>query len=168
MSLQAAPPATRMQGATAGIVSRLLANALDALVVVVVLGFGYLGVALFRLLTDRTAFSWPTPSFAALFVLYEVLLLAYFALGWSATGRSVGKQVMGLRVVSRHGRRLGFLGSLLRALACVVFPIGLLWVVVDPRNRSVQDLVVRSTVVYDWRRQMPAPASARPASVVAG
>jgi uncharacterized RDD family membrane protein YckC len=155
-----------MQGTPAGLVSRLLANAVDALTAAVLLGMGYLGLVLFRLVTDRTAFSWPTPSFGVLFVLYEGVLVAYFTLGWSATGRSVGKQVMGLRVVSHRGRRMRFPGALLRAVFCVVFPIGLLWVVVSRSNRSVQDLVLRSSVIYDWHRLLPAAAASRPASLL--
>lgn len=166
MSL-APPPVTRMQGAPAGLVSRLLANAVDALVAAMLLGLGYLGVVLFRLLTDRASFQWPAPSFAALFVLYEVVLVAYFTLGWSATGRSLGKQVMGLRVVSRRGERMRFPGALLRALLCVVFPIGLLWAPVNRRSRSVQDLLLRSAVIYDWRRQIPAAPSTGAASTLA-
>jgi hypothetical protein len=32
----------------------------------------------------------------------------------------------------------------------VVFPIGLAWVVASGANRSVQDLVLRTNVTYDW------------------
>jgi hypothetical protein len=32
----------------------------------------------------------------------------------------------------------------------VAFPIGLLWVLVSRKNASVQDLIVRSAVVYYW------------------
>ena len=39
-----------------------------------------------------------------------------------------------------------------RAVAYVVFPVGLLWTAVSPTRRSVQDVLVRSVVVYDWRR----------------
>ncbi len=164
MSLEAPPPVSRMQGAPAGLVSRLLANSVDAIVVAVLVGLGYLGVVLFRLVTDRAAFTWPSPSFAALFVVYEVVLIAYFTLGWTATGRTVGKQVMGLRVLSGRGVRLRFLSALARAVFCVAFPIGLLWSAVDRRSRSVQDIVLKSRVVYDWRRQVPTASAARSSS----
>jgi hypothetical protein len=36
----------------------------------------------------------------------------------------------------------------LRAIACVVFPVGLAWVAVDDQRRSVQDLLFRSRVIY--------------------
>jgi hypothetical protein len=45
----------------------------------------------------------------------------------------------------------------------VMFPPGLLWVVVSPRRRSVQDVMLLSVVVYDWRddaglQKVPGPA----------
>lgn len=39
----------------------------------------------------------------------------------------------------------------LRAVLCVMFPSGLLWVVVSPRRRPVQVVMLLSIVVYDWR-----------------
>ena len=42
------------------------------------------------------------------------------------------------------------IGALLRAVGYVVFPIGLLWVAISPANRSVQDVILRSSVIYDW------------------
>lgn len=167
MSLEPPPTASRIQGEPAGLVSRLLANAVDAIVAAVVVGIGYLGVVLFRLVTDRTQFEWPAPSFAAIFLLYEAVLAVYLTLGWTTTGRTVGKQVMGLRVVARRGGRMRLPGAFLRAALCVVFPVGLLWVAVDRGDRSVQDLVLRSAVVYDWHRLAPGSADAGSASVVA-
>jgi uncharacterized RDD family membrane protein YckC len=78
------------------------------------------------------------------------IVVAYLALTWAATGRSVGKQLAGLRVVDRAGGRLGVWRSFLRAVLYVVFPAGLLWVLASRRNASVQDLVVGTAVVYDW------------------
>ena len=43
-------------------------------------------------------------------------------------------------------------GALLRAVLCVLFPIGLFWIVLSSENRSVQDVLLRSSVVYDWSR----------------
>jgi hypothetical protein len=34
---------------------------------------------------------------------------------------------------------------------CVLFPLLLFWAVVDRHRRSVQDLLVRTSVVYDWK-----------------
>ena len=58
---------------------------------------------------------------------------------------------MGLRVLGRRGRRPHLVTALVRALACTLFPVGLLWVAVSRDNRSLQDLLLRTSVVYDWR-----------------
>ena len=59
---------------------------------------------------------------------------------------------MGLRVVNFRGRKLHWTGALIRAVFCVVFPIGLFWAVISSQNRSVQDTVMRTSVIYDWAR----------------
>jgi uncharacterized RDD family membrane protein YckC len=79
-----------------------------------------------------------------------VVAVFYLGLSWSATGRSVGKQVAGLRVVDRGGQRLSLRRSFARAVLYVLFPAGLLWVLASRRNASLQDLVVGTVVVYDW------------------
>jgi uncharacterized RDD family membrane protein YckC len=92
-----------------------------------------------------------------------LVLVIYLAGTWSSTGRSIGKQVMGLRVERRGGDPLGLPRALLRAILCAAFPVGLLWSVVDRRSASVQDLIMGSTVVYDWRARSPsADGSIRP------
>jgi hypothetical protein len=41
---------------------------------------------------------------------------------------------------------------------CVMFPLGLLWAVFSRRRRSLQDILVRSAVVYDWAAEgVPIP-----------
>ena len=84
-----------------------------------------------------------------------LLAVAYLTAGWGTTGRSLGKQLAGLRVVHRTGSRLGPVRALLRAVLYVLFPAGLLWVLVSRHNASVQDLLVRSAVVYDWSYHAP-------------
>jgi len=79
-----------------------------------------------------------------------VVAVAYLTFSWAATGRSVGKQIAGLRVVTQGGRRLSVWRSFARALLYVLFPAGLLWVLASRRNASVQDLVVGTAVLYDW------------------
>jgi uncharacterized RDD family membrane protein YckC len=71
------------------------------------------------------------------------LAIAYLTAGWAIAGRTVGMQVLGLRLVGRSGTPL-------RAVFCLAFPAGLLWILVSRRNASLQDLVFRSTVIYDW------------------
>jgi hypothetical protein len=40
--------------------------------------------------------------------------------------------------------------ALLRAALNVVFPLGLAWVAISRQNRSVQDVALGTSVIYDW------------------
>jgi len=44
--------------------------------------------------------------------------------------------------------RLSPVTGLLRALACVIVPIGLAWVAIDRDRRSAQDILLGTRVVY--------------------
>jgi uncharacterized RDD family membrane protein YckC len=114
-----------------------------------VLALGYLGVSAVRFLWRSWAFTFPTPSFLLMLVLGGITAVLYLTATWGTTGRSYGKHLLGLRVVGPFGRlRLG--GALVRATLCVLFPIGVGWVIVSRHNRSLQDVVLRTSVVYDW------------------
>jgi len=138
------------QGRHAGLVTRVAANAVDALVVVAVLVAMYVGWSAFLLLLDGRDFSFPTPTFALAYVAGVVVLTLYFTAAWSTTGRTYGDHLLGLRIVDARGARIHFGRAFLRAVICVAFPVGLLWCLVSHQNRSIQDLVVRTSVIYDW------------------
>lgn len=139
------------QGRRAGLVTRMVAAALDGVVVVVVLLMGYAGLAVFLFLVDPRGFSFPDVGLLFSMASAFVVLVVYQTLAWRFAGRTYGDLVMGLRVVNHRGHRLGWAGSFLRALFCVGFPIGIVWVAVSRENRSVQDVVLRTSVVYDWQ-----------------
>ena len=63
----------------------------------------------------------------------------------------------GLRVVGRKGSRMRWIPSLLRAAFCAVFPVGLFWCAVSHENRSVQDIVLRTSVIHEWPTAPSAP-----------
>ncbi len=139
------------QGTPAGVVTRVAANVIDGLVVGVVLGLGYAGWTSLVFLLDPRDFSFPSPGFLFSLTAGMVVSIAYCWLAWWLGGRTYGGHVMGLRVLGRRGHRLGPLRSLARAAFCIFFPIGLFWCVVSPHRRSVQDTVLWTSVVYDWR-----------------
>ena len=155
MSLAAPPVAHSLQGQRAGIVSRFLADAIDLLVVVVALVGVYFAVSAVRFLLQPRSFSWPEVSALNLGALGWILLIAYLTIGWANTGRTFGKSVLGLRVVSSRDEGLPLWRSFVRASLCALFPIGLFWSAVSSRNESVQDLIVRTTVVYHWGAKLP-------------
>lgn len=132
----------------AGIVSRCVAAVIDLGVVLVIIGVLYVGLILTRLAVNPSAFQ--LPAIGVLFsttVTFSISVL-YLAGCWAVSGCTAGAVVMGLRVRGRKSERLPGVVALLRAVACVVFPVGLAWVAVDAQRRSLQDLLFRSRVVY--------------------
>jgi uncharacterized RDD family membrane protein YckC len=138
------------QGQRAGIVTRLAASAVDFLIVIVAIGVIYGGIAGITFIIRPSSFHWPRNTGWTLPVLYFVLVTAYLSFSWAGSGRTYGAAMLGVRVVNYKGATMGVPGAILRAVLCVVFPIGLLWIAVSSANRSVQDLIFRTSVVYDW------------------
>ena len=154
------------QGRRAGLITRTVAAAIDLGLVVIVLGVAYLGICAFLFLLDPANFVDPLTSplpdrrvrVGDCHRLRGVHF--YLAVNWTGTGRTYGNHVMGLRVVKREGGHVHPLAAFLRAALSPSFQIGLFysWVLVSGQNRSLQDLVVRTSVIYDWVRSLPSPS----------
>lgn len=142
------------QGERAGFATRFVASVIDvALVALVMMGI-WLGIEILQLIFTPGVEVDP-PRAATLVVWGYFLATIYWTVAWATSGRSLGAWVMGVRVVSRKGHRLSWPVSLARAAFSVGFPVGLLWALVSKRNRSVQDVVLRTIVIYDWSLRAP-------------
>ena len=151
-ALRAVPAEARdYQGEPAGIVSRVLANAIDFGVMLAIVAALYFGWAATLFLRQGARFRFPTITYAWAFLVGSIVLAIYFAVSWRATGRTYGDQLLGLRVVNRDGALLGPGAAIARAILCVLFPLLLFWAVFSRKRRSVQDVLLRTSVVYDWR-----------------
>jgi uncharacterized RDD family membrane protein YckC len=139
----------------AGVVSRLGAMLVDVAYVAALLAGAYLGYAAIRFMWSARRFTWPQPTFEQALAVGAVVAVLMLTISWSTTGRTVGMRLMGLRLVGGRGERLGALVASLRAVACLVFPLGLFWSAVSRRNASVQDLIFGTSVIYDWRMHVP-------------
>ena len=135
----------------AGIVTRVAAMGVDMAVVIVLGSLVYLAVAGARLVWSPTTFSWPDVPFWLTIVVEFSIAILYLTGSWAMTGRSYGASLLGLRVLSRRGRIPGWALAFVRAVFCVFFPVGLFWVILSPERRSIQDVMLRTVVVYDWR-----------------
>ncbi|MGA9376554.1 MAG: RDD family protein, partial [Mycobacterium sp.] len=133
---------------SAGIVSRSVAAVIDLLFVAVVLGALYVGLILTRLMFNPSSFSFPTLNAVFSTAVMFGVAVFYLTACWAVSGCTVGAVAMGLRVTGRRGGRLPPVIALIRAATCVLFPVGLLWVAVDVRRRSLPDVVLGSRVVY--------------------
>ncbi|MGP3706082.1 RDD family protein [Gordonia paraffinivorans] len=133
---------------TAGIVSRGIAAFLDLLIVWMILGACYAGLSLLKFALTVSEFHFLHVDILFTTTGFVVTSLLYLAACWGVSGRTPGSVVMGLRVVDSTGGRVRPLVAVLRAVLCTVFAIGLVWVVVDRRRRSVADILLRTRVVY--------------------
>ena len=90
-----------------------------------------------------------------------LLVIGYFTMwiywtwSWSTGGRSLGNILMGLRVQTNRGGSLGLGLAALRSLFSVVFALGLVWSIFSRKNRSIQDIVLGTEVVFDWAPLLP-------------
>jgi uncharacterized RDD family membrane protein YckC len=151
-TLPALPPAAAApdpRGPRAGLVSRVVASTVDGVVVAVLVAAGWAVVVAFAFLLHPARFSVPAPGARVLLYVGLGVLAAYLAVSWAVAGGTYGDRLLGLRVVDARGARLHWGRSLLRAVLCTVFPLGLFWVLVSGGNRSVQDLLLRTSVVHE-------------------
>ena len=90
--------------------------------------------------------------FAGLF--YVLFMYLYFIFFFSTTGQTVGKAVMGLRVITTDGKRMGVKRSFIRTLGYTLslMPLGLgfLWVLGEDRRRAWHDKIAHTYVLYVW------------------
>jgi uncharacterized RDD family membrane protein YckC len=96
-----------------------------------------------------------------------VWLFVYWWVPVAVAGKTPGKALLGLRVLSRDGDILSSSRAALRAAALpfsyVLFGIGFLGIVVGRERRALHDVVAGSAVVYDWgprTAELPLPISA--------
>lgn len=138
--------------AAAGVVTRLLAAAVDTAAVLTAEASVYLAVSGLLFVWSPRSFQWPQLPALLTGLLGAAIAVVYLAVCWATIGRTYGGSLLGLRVLSADRRMLGWPRAILRSICCVLVPIGLLWTAVSGRRRSLQDMVVRSVVVYDWNR----------------
>ncbi len=149
-------------GAYAGFASRVLAFSIDLFVLIIALIVAFVFVKgiisifnlaqLFQTLFGTTGHG--TLRIVSSGVLGTLVACVYWIFGWTFLGATVGKLVMGLRVVGPSGSRVGFWRSLRRVIGYFIsaFTLGLgfLWVIVNKRRHSWADKLAGTSVVYAW------------------
>ena len=155
-----------LQGQYAGFVSRLIALLLDLLIVsatiMVVAISATLLLQFFGILelVDNLlqSNSWTGSLLRLLSLLGGFYAVSFFyTVGfWTfAGGQTLGKHVMGIRVVRLDGQRMILRRSILRYiglwLAALPLLLGLSWVLVDDRRQGWHDKLARTCVIYDWQ-----------------
>jgi len=138
--------------ATAGIISRAAAFVVDALLTVLGMLICSVGWGLVHAVFTGTFDTGTRLAPAAVLAVSPLVFGLYCAIGWTLTGRTVGKALLGLRVVDRSGAHPSAMRSIVRALGYIVssiFWVGFIWIAVDPKREGFHDKIARTRVVYD-------------------
>jgi uncharacterized RDD family membrane protein YckC len=151
-----------MSGRYAGPVSRLGALGLDVFLIsstftLLLAGVDYLLDVLFGTTVDPNGGWLP----GLLLLLYG---FTYFWFSQALTGRTISQALVGIKVISSDGEPLSPGAAAIRTIVLpfsfLLFGVGALMALVDRRRRALQDVVARSSVVYDWGDRpaaLPAP-----------
>jgi uncharacterized RDD family membrane protein YckC len=157
-----------LQGYYAGFASRAVAILIDMGIITLVSAVVIGAMSLFFDLPSVQRFiQWLNsllPGFDLIFVgltsarfagfFFLLLNYLYFVFFFSTTGQTVGKAIMGLRVVTIDGKRMGIRRAFIRTLGYTLSlaPLGLgfLWVLGEDRRRAWHDKIAHTYVLYVW------------------
>jgi uncharacterized RDD family membrane protein YckC len=160
------PARLGVTGHYAGPVSRAAAAFVDGFLIFALFTVGAAGVNLLvtavfgvSLAEDSRGWAW-------------ILSLAIWALVYSmvcltVAGKTPGKALTGLRVVSKDGSVLPVRRAIGRTLAfplsLIFFGIGFLGIIFGREHKALHDVIAKTAVVYDWgtrKAELPGPLSA--------
>lgn len=85
-------------------------------------------------------------------LLYYIYSLLYFSFFWSLIGSTPGKLLLGLRIISINGRRIGFLRGIIRGIcyyisALLIF-MGFIMIIFDKNRQGLHDKIAGTLVIY--------------------
>jgi uncharacterized RDD family membrane protein YckC len=143
------------------VVTRSLAAGVDLAVVLFALFGAYFAVQGLRFVLSPIRFHFQSPPRLLAVAAAGIVLVVYLVGGWWISGRTYGDHLLALRVTDASGRGLSLPRAFARAVLYVAFPLGLFWSGVSPSRRSVQDLILRTAVRYEWEGTSGDGASAR-------
>lgn len=146
----------------AGLYARFLAWLVDELIVL-------LGTVAILITLNLVMFAFPGFASALSFVIYFLVDWGYgIALETAWSGQTVGKRVMGLRVIQQSGVRIGFYHAALRNLARMVDRLPLLYFVggvsalFSRSNQRLGDMLAGTIVVRERRLKAPSALGVAP------
>ncbi len=168
-SLPAAGPRAGKLGMYAGFVTRAAALMMDLILVTVAVlvinALIGLPVAFFTGINLNNCAQTVDPRAAAKAVCTTINLIwvgvallagpIYFITLFATTGQTIGKSVMGVRVVRLDGRAMTFKTGAVRWLgyfvSVITLGLGFFWVIVDSRRQGFHDRLANTSVIYAWR-----------------
>ncbi len=148
----------------AGFWRRFVAFTVDTIIINIVFSFlgvivatafimGSMSVDNLAWIADVTDPARVTPISLLIGACYTILMIAYFTYFHGIKGRTPGKMLMGLQVVSADGTPLDFGASFLRSVGYLVssllftFPLGFIWAAFDKKKQAWHDKIAGTVVI---------------------
>jgi uncharacterized RDD family membrane protein YckC len=158
-----------LQGQYAGFLSRAAALIIDLLLVIIaVLAISWFITTLLQQFLNVSVSACPTsaetrtplPVFickGSRIFLYGFGILSgpvYFIVLWTLTGQTIGKYIMGVRIVRLNGRHVNLLTAIIRYIgyfiSLIPFGLGFFRVLISDRRQGWHDLMAGTCVIYAW------------------
>ena len=141
----------------AGVLHRILAAVIDhallaIITMVIALPFGVSG-AFMMMGADPIAAMAAAASWMTFIVISAIIWLVYFPYFESTTGQTLGKKLMGIKVVREDGKKLALPDAIIRTVLRIVdalpfaYIIGLIVVLVSQKKQRIGDMAARTIVV---------------------
>jgi uncharacterized RDD family membrane protein YckC len=144
-------------GQYAGFTTRLIAYAVDRLILAGILGVLAFGIGF---VTDSIGFDLAALEGTLALVVAVILVgisvsvvLLYDIVFWMLAGQTPGKRLMGVRIVRTDSRRLTLWNCIRREVGYLIsrfLYLGYLWVLVDNKRQAWHDHLAGTYVVYAW------------------
>ena len=85
--------------------------------------------------------------------IYLIISISYDITLWMLSGQTLGKRVLGLRVMRADGTRLRFGNAVRRQIGywiSAIFFVGFLWILFDNKRQGFHDKLAGTIVTYSW------------------
>ncbi|WP_025027227.1 RDD family protein [Caldalkalibacillus mannanilyticus] len=149
------PEHVQLQFKTAGIGSRVAAHVIDVLIIAVISIVAYIAL-LVTILTYDGAEWIQGYIISIVLIALAILLVGYFIImEYANGGQTVGKKVMGIRVIQENGQALTFLSSVLRNFFRIIdmlpsfYFLGGLVSFFHSKEKRIGDMIAGTIVVLD-------------------
>jgi uncharacterized RDD family membrane protein YckC len=180
-SSPATPVNTSLEGEYAGFVTRAIAFIIDMLIieltVFAITGVVIMIIGFFASLYNTLPWAsegrfepvtlW-TAGIITTLTLF-VMIWLYPTIFWMINGQTMGKRIMGLRVVRMDGSEMTFWRGLVRVfgywVSAVALFLGFIWVLFSNERRGWHDKLAGTCVIYSWDARGSAVMAARLASI---
>ncbi|MBE2223433.1 MAG: RDD family protein, partial [Anaerolineae bacterium] len=157
------------KGHYAGFVTRLVAFVIDILIVSISIGvmLGTINLILNFFNIDLSSVGYGTDSlsefanaviiFLTSFTFTFLVSMTYTMFFWMVAGKTIGKAVMGVRVIGPKGARMTLGRSFKRYIGYWISAIplfmGYFWVLVNDQRHGWHDVLAGTSVIYDYEAQ---------------